>query len=511
MIKGWATQDSTTRSATQHKSIAYKPLGRTQLQVSQAGFGGYRINLEENDHKSALKLALDSGINLIDTSANYENGNSERLIGEVLKEGIEKEATLAREDIVIVSKGGYIQGENWHRYEADKSAPCFEGAVELQDGLAHSFHPSFLNDQLTRSLNRLNVETIDCYLIHNPEYYLKWCGASHVPLDKARDLFYTAMRDAFRYLESEVQKGRIRSYGVSCNSFVSSEMDYDFVSLSKLWDIASGLSSQHHFSVVQCPFNIIENNARFLVNQPDGTSFFQQAKRHDLGVLVNRPLNALYEGRLLRLSDYALDKKPDINKLLDYIDALIELEQELYTSIIETIEEEQARNVIIDSFAVGRQLTQMWDSFDGYSHWKDIFDSFVMSVLEQGVSVLSQYAGGGSSSAADLWMKLYIRRVQGVSEEMALYYKQKSNKTLTPVTMALTDFLETQKVTRLSQGVVSLIRSLPEVSSVLVGMRTPDYVKDITEELGRASLSEQVFQETWADIRHQFNEGVTVL
>jgi hypothetical protein len=51
---------------------------------------------------------LTSGINLIDTRANYADGGSERLVRQVIKELIEVER-LAREQVVVVSTGGYLQ------------------------------------------------------------------------------------------------------------------------------------------------------------------------------------------------------------------------------------------------------------------------------------------------------------------------------------------------------------------------------------------------------------------
>ena len=39
------------------------------------------------------------------------------------------------------------------------------------EGCWHCLHPEFLQDQLTRSLDRLQLETLDVCLLHNPEYF----------------------------------------------------------------------------------------------------------------------------------------------------------------------------------------------------------------------------------------------------------------------------------------------------------------------------------------------------
>ena len=59
--------------------------------MSKIGFGGYRISISSNEHYDALKKALESGVTLIDTSSNYTDGDSERLIGKLLLE--QKRAT----------------------------------------------------------------------------------------------------------------------------------------------------------------------------------------------------------------------------------------------------------------------------------------------------------------------------------------------------------------------------------------------------------------------------------
>ncbi len=48
---------------------------------------------------------------MIDTSANYTDGRSEKLIGNVLQNAFGKSEILP-DDLVIISKGGYIQGKN---------------------------------------------------------------------------------------------------------------------------------------------------------------------------------------------------------------------------------------------------------------------------------------------------------------------------------------------------------------------------------------------------------------
>jgi aryl-alcohol dehydrogenase-like predicted oxidoreductase len=196
-----ATPEGTTRYSQRHQSLTYRPLGRTSLMVSEAGFGGYRIDTAASTHREALTLALQSGINLIDTSSNYGDGSSEQLIGEVRKELVNK-GTISRDEIIIVSKAGYIQGQNYEMAQARKATGNpFPNVVKYAEGLDHCIHPDFLADQLTRSLDRLNLECIDVYLLHNPEYYLSWARRAKQELAYARDVYYQRLALAFEHLE----------------------------------------------------------------------------------------------------------------------------------------------------------------------------------------------------------------------------------------------------------------------------------------------------------------------
>ena len=112
MITGFATPAGTSQRAERYGKLTFVPLGRTGLMVSQAGFGSYRVSSAVPQHATALQRALDGGVNLIDTSANYADGGSEELIGEVIAR-LTAGSRAHREEIVLVSKAGYLQGQNY--------------------------------------------------------------------------------------------------------------------------------------------------------------------------------------------------------------------------------------------------------------------------------------------------------------------------------------------------------------------------------------------------------------
>jgi aryl-alcohol dehydrogenase-like predicted oxidoreductase len=180
------------------------------LSAAQAGFGCYRVSAGVAHHEKALRKALSEGINLIDTSSNYADGGSETLVGQVLEKLIDA-GDLARNEVVVVSKVGYLQGQNYAlSRERKQQGHPFAELVEYGEGLEHCIHPDFLRDQLNRSLKRLNLETLDFYLLHNPEYYLEWAQQKGQPLEPARAEYYRRIKTAFKYLEDEVAQGRTR-------------------------------------------------------------------------------------------------------------------------------------------------------------------------------------------------------------------------------------------------------------------------------------------------------------
>jgi aryl-alcohol dehydrogenase-like predicted oxidoreductase len=303
MMKGSATLQGTLKYAHRYSDIAYQSIPHIGYHVSAAGFGCYRVDAAVIEHQQALTKALSSGINIIDTSANYADGGSEKLIGKILQELV-LTGQLQREEVVVVSKVGYLQGQNYKLSQERKmEGRPFKDLVLYNEGLEHCIHPDFLAEQLTMSLERLGLETIDCYLLHNPEYYLSWAKAQNLEHEAVKREYLRRIRAAFIHLESEVAKGRISYYGISSNTFVYPENHFTFTSLSQIWDIAESISAQHHFRIIEFPCNLLETAGVIEKNQPENNSVLEFAVKKSLGVLINRPLNAIQEGRLIRLSE----------------------------------------------------------------------------------------------------------------------------------------------------------------------------------------------------------------
>jgi aryl-alcohol dehydrogenase-like predicted oxidoreductase len=279
--------------------------------VSPLGFGTYRVGFSPQlgapEGEKALLEALKRGVNLIDTSSNYGNGQSELLIGKVLRECFDS-GTLKRENVVVVTKAGYIQGNNKELVDARvRSGAPFPEVEEFTADLSYCIHPSFLRDQINRSKERLGLETLDVFLLHNPEYLLKkWETTQQAALPNSeanRVCFLEKIAESFRFLEVMVEEGHIGCYGVSSNTLGYPAEDPTHVNLKELLSVANSIAGAgHHFRVVQFPMNWIEILPLVFPVEPNGPNTLQFAAQNGIGILLNRPLNAMHNDGLIRLS-----------------------------------------------------------------------------------------------------------------------------------------------------------------------------------------------------------------
>jgi len=270
--------------------------------LNKISFGTYRTTFHNPIHQQALNYALDNGITHVDTSSNYMYGEAEVLIGQALE-------NRNRDEFTIVSKGGYIQGPNMKRV---KEGWQVEDLVKYDPNCFHSISPMFLEDQIEKSLERLNTDFIDCYLLHNPEYYLMTNlkgDASDEDINTHQKIMQERIEKAFLFLETQVKNGKIKSYGISSNSFAKKENDYHFLEYKNLLTIAKKVGGdKHNFKVIQLPFNMFEK---------DGVPCAKWAYENGLEVHANRPLNAFYMGGMLRLGSYI--PSDNFNELLQEV------------------------------------------------------------------------------------------------------------------------------------------------------------------------------------------------
>jgi len=131
-------------------------LGKTSLQVSEIGLGCWQLggelningvsttygNVTKENAKAIVECALDFGVNTFDTADVYSLGQSERRLGEILKE--------RRNDVYIFTKAGNV-------------LTYTETTLSEWD-----FSDNYLISAINRSLKRLDTDYIDLFQVHIP-------------------------------------------------------------------------------------------------------------------------------------------------------------------------------------------------------------------------------------------------------------------------------------------------------------------------------------------------------
>lgn len=521
MMNSRASVKESENFCNKFPGLMHKRLGRTGLIVSACGFGSYRVDYRVMEHFEAMEYAITQGINLIDTSSNYSDGGSEVLIGKVLQKLTEEEnvpkqefrnegATgkqefrnkrVKREEIVIVTKGGYIQGKNYEAAQKKKEQGSpYKEVVEYSRGLWHSIHPEFLKDQISLSLERMEIETIDVYLLHNPEYFLDSPGTSDIDLDELRKEYYRRIKNAFEYLETEVEAGRIGCYGISSNSFVKESYDPTFTSLEECIKAANEVKAGNHFYVIEFPLNLYETGAVVNKNQlGDTRTIMEYAGENNIGILVNRPLNAITKQNLFRLADFEIKNEYlslDETQVVAEINLLDSMEEDFLREHLDGLKlSEQNKEAINNFLKAGKLLRENWKNFGSIESFNDVKKQFLIPRVNFAFSVMvsSPEINDEIKTKLDRIAK-QVNKLIGIIETI---YGVQANMRSKDMHLKLDMMLDQNGADgfndmTLSQKAILMINSIPEVSSTLVGMRQKKYVDDVVGCLKAGKVKDAV-------------------
>lgn len=165
--------------------MEYRTFGKTQLLVSEVGFGSWAIgggsvvgntpigwgNADDRQSKEAIFKALDVGVNFFDTADIYGLGHSEEIIGNTIGN---------RKDVVIASKVGNVSRNS--TFITDYSKEYIFEACEI-------------------SLKRLKRDAIDYYQLHSA---------------RLEDL---KKGECIEAMDQLVKAGKIRYWGLSLPTF----------------------------------------------------------------------------------------------------------------------------------------------------------------------------------------------------------------------------------------------------------------------------------------------------
>ena len=226
--------------------MRYRKLGRSEIKVSEIGFGAWTIGLDwwgkkidDDEAIKMLKKAYDLGINFFESADMYGKGKTEKIIGQVFKD--------MRNEIVYSTKWGYDM------YNQEQIG---------HNEIPQKHNPEFLRFALDKSMERLQTDYIDVYSLHNPK----------MDAIKNNDLFYT--------LDSLVDKGIIKSHGIALGPAIGWKEE-------GLYAIKN-----RNITCLQTVYNILE--------QDPGRSFFnaitensdqsiENKNTYDVGIMVRVP------------------------------------------------------------------------------------------------------------------------------------------------------------------------------------------------------------------------------
>ncbi len=288
-----ATKEATYDFAKKFSTYKDFYIQSNDLIFSKLGLGTFNKEpyKEENyvfHYIEAVKEAVKNGINLIDTASNYRYGQSEKEIGSALKELLDED-TVKREELIICSKGGFIQLD----YPFPENPYTWINENIIQKGLAakedieldqHCMTPDYLEWSCKKSLENTGVDSFDIYYLHNPEMQILKLGEKD---------FYKQIESIFKRFEKLADQGLFKYYGVAVwNGFIS-EIN-ERISLEKLVEIAKKVGGENHrFKYIQTPFNMGKTTAYTTATQKvkgEPCTLIQAAHRLGVGVISSSSL-----------------------------------------------------------------------------------------------------------------------------------------------------------------------------------------------------------------------------
>ena len=318
MISGFATSDGTKKFAQKSGVNQANFKEFENLTLSNVGIGTY---LGDPDAKTdelvtnAVKQSIMSGINVVDTAINYRSQKAERSVGKAISELIQ-ERKASRDQIFLSSKNGYVTNDadvQLGFWEYVKEEYTQKGVIKEGDVTSgyHCMTPTYLSDQLERSLKNLDLECVDLMYLHNAvEGQIK---------DISKEQFLDNLKSVFELYEQKRDEGKIRFYGMATwECFRVSNDNSQYLSLEDTVKMAEKIGGENHgFRFIQLPFNMHYDQALLGKNQLLGTenvSVLEAAVHLGIGVFTSVPF---MQGRLL-----APGAMPDFNELKPSLRAL---------------------------------------------------------------------------------------------------------------------------------------------------------------------------------------------
>ena len=318
MIPGFATPEGTKKFA-QNSGVNQANFKEFEnLTLSNVGIGTYLGDPDARTDElvsAAVKQSILSGVNVVDTAINYRSQKAERSVGKAISELIQ-ENKINRDQIFVSTKNGYVTNDadvQLGFWEYVKQEYTEKGVVKEGDITSgyHCMTPTYLSDQLDRSLKNLDLECVDLMYLHNAvEGQIK---------DVSKEQFLKNLQSVFELYEQKRDEGKIKFYGMATwECFRVPTDNPQYLSLEDTVNMAKKVGGENHgFKFIQLPFNLYYDQAllgktQTIQNNP--VSVLESATRLDIGVFTSVPL---MQGRLLQpgvMPEFS-DLKPSMRAL----------------------------------------------------------------------------------------------------------------------------------------------------------------------------------------------------
>ncbi|HTO09360.1 MAG TPA: aldo/keto reductase [Myxococcota bacterium] len=267
LLPGRATADGTRRFAGRFSGLPGHFRRPDRLTLSSLGLGtksGMPGGVDDLCYRSVVPRALEGGVNVFDTSISYRQQTSERALGRALARAF-REKLARRDEVFVISKCGYLAPDaesvmDGRRYLVRTYLDS--GLVALDEVVngVHVLSPRFITDQIERSRANLGLETIDLYLLEDPELQLAARGPSG---------FRESLAAWFEALERAVQRGAIAAYGLSTwHGLLLPYGERGHLSMFELLETAIAVGGpDHHLRGMALPYSVGQGEARGLDSQ----------------------------------------------------------------------------------------------------------------------------------------------------------------------------------------------------------------------------------------------------
>jgi aryl-alcohol dehydrogenase-like predicted oxidoreductase len=232
--------------------ITTRPLGDTGMDITAIGFGswavagsGWRFGwgaTDDAESVAAIRHAIASGVNWIDTAAVYGLGHSEELVGRAIA------GLPAADRPFVFTKAGLV-------WDPDDPAAAPRRIMR----------PDSVRREVEDSLRRLNIDHIDLYQVHYPDTgeSLEYAGGGFGAVSPNA----TPLEEYWQVMADLKAEGKVRAIGLSNHSVAELE----------------AAEKVAHVDAIQPPFSAINRSAA-----PE----IAWARTHGTGVIVYSPLQS---------------------------------------------------------------------------------------------------------------------------------------------------------------------------------------------------------------------------